>query len=135
MFHAMPPWAHRGTERGRSCGHRPELEHPCIVVIARCRRRGTGSASCAGGRRRSWVRVDPQTREGSNGDQREEPAERNHRVRVAGRRDGESTIDVNGATVVAAITKESAERLEVAEGQSVVAIVKATDVMIGIAPV
>jgi molybdopterin-binding protein len=46
----------------------------------------------------------------------------------------EVTIDVNGATVVAAITKESAERLELAEGQSVVAIVKATDVMIGNAP-
>jgi molybdopterin-binding protein len=47
----------------------------------------------------------------------------------------EVTIDVNGATVVAAITKESAERLGLAEGKSVVAIVKATDVMIGIAPV
>jgi len=47
----------------------------------------------------------------------------------------EVTIDVNGATVVAAITKESAERLGLAKGQSVVAIVKATDVMIGIAPV
>jgi molybdopterin-binding protein len=45
------------------------------------------------------------------------------------------TIDVNGATVVAAITKESAERLGLAEGKSVVAIVKAPDVMIGIAPV
>ena len=47
----------------------------------------------------------------------------------------EVTIDVNGATVVAAITKESTERLGLAEGKSVVAIVKATDVMIGIAPV
>jgi molybdopterin-binding protein len=47
----------------------------------------------------------------------------------------EVAIDVNGATVVAAITKESAERLGLAEGKSVVAIVKATDVMIGIAPV
>ena len=47
----------------------------------------------------------------------------------------EVTIDVNGATVVAAITKESAERLGLAEGKSVVAIVKATDVMICIAPV
>jgi len=47
----------------------------------------------------------------------------------------EVTIDVNGATVVAAITKESAERLGLAEGKSVVTIVKATDVMIGIAPV
>jgi molybdopterin-binding protein len=32
----------------------------------------------------------------------------------------EVTIDVNGATVVAAITKESAERLGLAEGKSVV---------------
>ena len=47
----------------------------------------------------------------------------------------EVTIDVNGATIVAAITKESAERLGLAKGQSVVALVKATDVMIGIAPV
>ena len=47
----------------------------------------------------------------------------------------EVTVDVNGAQVVAAITKESAERLELTEGRSVVAIVKATDVMIGIAPV
>ena len=46
----------------------------------------------------------------------------------------EVMIDVNGATIVAAITKESAERLGLAEGKSVVAIVKATDVMIGIAP-
>ena len=47
----------------------------------------------------------------------------------------EVTLDVNGAQVVAAITRESAERLGLAEGRSVVAIVKATDVMIGIAPV
>ena len=47
----------------------------------------------------------------------------------------EVTIDVNGATVVAAITKGSAERLGLAEGKSVVAIVKATDVMIGVAPI
>jgi molybdopterin-binding protein len=47
----------------------------------------------------------------------------------------EVTVDVNGAQVVAAITKESAERLGLAEGKSVFAIVKATDVMIGIAPV
>jgi molybdopterin-binding protein len=33
--------------------------------------------------------------------------------------------------VVAAITKESAERLALEEGKSVIAIVKATDVMIG----
>jgi molybdopterin-binding protein len=44
----------------------------------------------------------------------------------------EVTVDVNGAKVVAAITKESAERLGLAQGKSVVAIIKATDVMIGI---
>jgi molybdopterin-binding protein len=47
----------------------------------------------------------------------------------------EVSVDVNGAQVVAAITKESAERLGLAEGKPVVVIVKATDVMIGIAPV
>ena len=47
----------------------------------------------------------------------------------------EVTLDANGAQVVAAFTRESAERLGLAEGKSVVAIVKATDVMIGIAPV
>ena len=44
----------------------------------------------------------------------------------------EVTVDVNGAKVVAAITKESAERLGLAQGKSVVAIIKATDVMIGV---
>jgi len=47
----------------------------------------------------------------------------------------EVVVDVNGARLVAAITKESAERLELAEGKDVTAIIKATDVMIGIAPV
>lgn len=41
----------------------------------------------------------------------------------------EVVLDVGGASVVAAITKESAEKLGLAEGQSVTA--KATDVMIG----
>jgi molybdopterin-binding protein len=43
----------------------------------------------------------------------------------------EVVLDVGGATVVAAITKDSAERLKLGEGQSVTAIIKATDVMIG----
>jgi molybdate transport system regulatory protein len=43
----------------------------------------------------------------------------------------EVVLDVGGATVVAAITKESAERLGLAVGRSVTAIIKATDVMIG----
>ena len=44
----------------------------------------------------------------------------------------EVIVDVNGIEVVAAITKDSAERLALADGLSVVAIVKATDVMIGV---
>ena len=44
----------------------------------------------------------------------------------------EVEVDVNGATVVAAITKESAGRLGLAEGKAIVAIIKATDVMIGV---
>jgi molybdopterin-binding protein len=43
----------------------------------------------------------------------------------------EVVVDIGGANVVAAITKESAERLGLAEGKSVTAIIKATDVMIG----
>ncbi len=44
----------------------------------------------------------------------------------------EVVVDVNGAQVVAAITKESAERLGLVDGKSVTAIIKATDVMIGV---
>jgi len=44
----------------------------------------------------------------------------------------EVVVDVGGAQVVAAITKESAERLGLAEGASATAIIKATDVMIGV---
>lgn len=41
-------------------------------------------------------------------------------------------VDVGSASVVAAITKESAERLGLAEGGSASVIIKATDVMIGV---
>ena len=44
----------------------------------------------------------------------------------------EVIVDVNGIDVVAAITKDSAERLSLANGKSVVAVIKATDVMIGV---
>ena len=44
----------------------------------------------------------------------------------------EVVMDVNGLQVVAAITKSSAERLGLGVGNSVTAIIKATDVMIGI---
>ena len=43
----------------------------------------------------------------------------------------EVIVDVNGIDVVAAITKDSAQRLALADGKTVVAIIKATDVMIG----
>jgi molybdate transport system regulatory protein len=44
----------------------------------------------------------------------------------------EVEVDLNGATVVAALTKESAERLGLGAGKDIVAIIKATDVMIGV---
>jgi molybdate transport system regulatory protein len=43
----------------------------------------------------------------------------------------EVVVDIGGASVVAAITKESAERLGLEAGKSVTAIIKAADVMIG----
>lgn len=44
----------------------------------------------------------------------------------------EVVVDVGGQQVVAAITKDSAETLGLAKGGSVTAIIKATDVMIGV---
>lgn len=41
-------------------------------------------------------------------------------------------IDVGGQIVTAAITNESVDELKLAAGQSVYAIVKASDVMIGV---
>lgn len=43
-------------------------------------------------------------------------------------------IDLGGGTVItASITKEAAEDLELAEGSSVVAVVKSSDVIVGLA--
>ena len=44
----------------------------------------------------------------------------------------EVVVDVNGQPIVAAITKDSAERLGLKTGAAVTVIVKATDVMIGV---
>ncbi len=44
----------------------------------------------------------------------------------------EVVVDIGGQQVVAAITKDSAEKLGLAKGGSVTAIIKATDVMIGV---
>jgi molybdopterin-binding protein len=44
----------------------------------------------------------------------------------------EVVVDVGGQQVVAAITKDSVDRLGIAQGSAVTAIIKATDVMIGI---
>jgi molybdate transport system regulatory protein len=44
----------------------------------------------------------------------------------------EVVVDVNGQQIVAAITKDSAERLGLEGGAIVTVIVKATDVMIGV---
>ena len=44
----------------------------------------------------------------------------------------EITVDVNGQQIVSAITRASAERLGLAEGQPVTVFVKATEVLIGV---
>ena len=41
-------------------------------------------------------------------------------------------IDVGGAILTASITNEAVDELKLAKGQSTVAVVKATDVMIGV---
>ena len=43
----------------------------------------------------------------------------------------EVTVDIGGQTIVAAITRESAESLELAAGDAVTVLVKATEVMLG----
>jgi len=44
----------------------------------------------------------------------------------------EVTVDVNGQQIVSAITRSSAERLGLAEGQPVTVIIKATEVLLGV---
>jgi molybdopterin-binding protein len=43
----------------------------------------------------------------------------------------EITVDIGGQTVVAAITRGSTEHLELATGDDVVVLIKATEVMLG----
>jgi molybdate transport system regulatory protein len=43
----------------------------------------------------------------------------------------EVTVDVGGQTVVAAITRGSAEELALAAGDDVIVLIKATEVMLG----
>ncbi len=49
---------------------------------------------------------------------------------VKGEAAAKVSLDVGDSTMVALITRESAEELGLSEGQEVVALVKATDVMI-----
>ena len=44
----------------------------------------------------------------------------------------EITVDVNGQQIVSAITRASAERLALAQGQPVTVFIKATEVLIGV---
>ena len=44
----------------------------------------------------------------------------------------EVTVDVNGQPIVSAITRGSAERLGLAEGQPVTVFIKATEVLLGV---
>jgi len=43
----------------------------------------------------------------------------------------EVSIDLGGPKVVAAITRESAEALDLREGDQVTAVIKATEIMVG----
>ena len=43
----------------------------------------------------------------------------------------EITVDIGGQTIVAAITRGSAEQLELAAGDEVTVLIKATEVMLG----
>jgi molybdate transport system regulatory protein len=43
----------------------------------------------------------------------------------------EVTVDIGGQQIVAAITRGSAEELELAEGDAVTVLIKATEVMLG----
>ena len=43
----------------------------------------------------------------------------------------EVTVDIGGQTIVAAITRDSAESLEFAKGDDVTVLIKATEVMLG----
>jgi molybdopterin-binding protein len=43
----------------------------------------------------------------------------------------EITVDVGGQSIVAAITRGSAEHLELAQGDEVTVLIKATEVMLG----
>jgi molybdate transport system regulatory protein len=49
---------------------------------------------------------------------------------VPGQVNAEVTIDVNGTQIVAVITKASVERLKLAVGMPVTAVIKASNVMI-----
>ena len=44
----------------------------------------------------------------------------------------EVTVDVDGQQIVSAITRASAERLSLADGQPVTVFIKATEVMLGV---
>ena len=44
----------------------------------------------------------------------------------------EVVVDVDGQQIVSAITRSSAERLNLAEGQTVTVIIKATEVLLGV---
>ena len=43
----------------------------------------------------------------------------------------EITLDIGGTEVVAVVTKASAERLELKEGETAYAVIKATEIMVG----
>ena len=68
----------------------------------------------------------------SDEDQRPQRPEGNRHRRQEGATTAHVRIDVNGAVVTASITNESVDELKLAKGMAVCAIVKSSDVMVGV---
>ncbi len=51
---------------------------------------------------------------------------------IKGATNAHGRIDIGGAIVMASVTNEAVDELKLAKGQSAFAVIKATDVMIGV---
>ena len=83
--------------------------------------------------------ANPPTLDASEADRSEERVQLSTRNQLAGKVTAvqlggimaEITVDIGGQTIVAAITRGSAESLELAAGDEVTVLIKATEVMLG----
>jgi molybdopterin-binding protein len=65
-------------------------------------------------------------------DQRTKRAEGQDRLRHQGQTTSHVVIDVNRMTITASITNEAVDELKLAQGKDAYAVIKASDVMVGI---